>query len=115
MFSPQSVTEILREGFNRNDDETADYDGMRDPIEPWDGTTYAVGKDKRNPSSVETLKSPMLSISLPISNNSNTSFCIKTQTTLRYFTSAQDFHDIIDRREELEKKFKEVVGNVSVI
>ena len=48
--SPQSVTEILREGWNRNDeglaaaDETADYDGMGDPIEPWNGATYAVDK-----------------------------------------------------------------------
>ena len=144
MFSPQSVTEIPREGWNRNDeglaaaDETADYDGIRDPIEPWNGAAYAVDKkkvssllsadtlqrpipnqkNKRNPSSVETVKSPpMLSVSVPISNNSNTTLPFTlyknaNDTSLLY--RCKDFHDIVDRLEELEKKVKEVVGNVSV-
>ena len=39
-ISPQSMTEILREGWNRNDedltvvDETTNYDEMRESIEP---------------------------------------------------------------------------------
>ena len=34
--------------------------------------------------------------------------------TLRFVVGAQDFHDIIDRREELEQKVKEAVENVAV-
>ena len=37
-----------------------------------------------------------------------------TQMTLRFVVGAQDFHDIIDRREELEQKVKEAVENVAV-
>ena len=53
--SPQSVTDILREGRNRNDeglaaaDETADCDRRGDSIEPWDGATYALDKKRYLP------------------------------------------------------------------